>query len=371
MIPVTKPYLPSRENLDKYIDGIYEREWLTNNGPLVQELTKRLEDYLGVENLLLVSNGTLALQIAYRALGVSTTNRDEKPEAITTPFTFVATASSLKWEGVQPIFIDIDPDTWCLDPKNIEKAITSSTKAIVPVHVFGNACEVEAIDEIAKEHDLKVIYDAAHAFGVNYKDESLLRWGNAATLSFHATKVFHSIEGGAIVFKRKEDFERAKSLLNFGITAPDQIDGIGVNAKLNEFQAAMGLCVLDELESNLSARSKLWARYEKAITASLGTDAQLQSPLRDTSKNAAYFPLVFKDEDKALKVLEGMRKKGIQLRRYFYPSLDTVPEFESIELCSCSQSISKRVLCLPVYASLTEEEQDKVISELIYLVKSA
>ncbi|MDV6328040.1 DegT/DnrJ/EryC1/StrS family aminotransferase [Idiomarina sp. Sol25] len=371
MIPVTKPYLPSREKLDKYIDGIYEREWLTNNGPLVQELTKRLEEYLGVENLLLVSNGTLALQIAYRALGVSTTNRDEKPEAITTPFTFIATASSLKWEGVEPVFADIHPDTWCLDPKNIEKAITPQTKAIVPVHVFGNACDVEAIDEIAKENNLKVIYDAAHAFGVNYKGESLLKYGDASILSFHATKLFHTIEGGAIVFKRKEDLETAKKMINFGITGPDAIEELGINAKMNEFQAAMGLCVMDELKSNLSARSEVCRRYKEAVMVSLSSEVQLQSYHNETSNNAAYFPVVLKSERKVLDVLNGMQRKNTQLRRYFYPSLDTVPEFESSEMCSISNSISKRVLCLPVYASLTEKEQDRVISELIDLAKSS
>ena len=249
MIPVTKPYLPSREKLDRYIDGIYERAWLTNNGELVQELTRRLEEYLGVENLLLVANGTLALQIAYRALGV--TGRNEPTEAITTPFTFVATASSLKWEGVEPVFADIDPNTWCLDPTNIEPAITPRTQAIVPVHVFGNACDVDAIDAIAKKHSLKVIYDASHAFGVKYQGESLLKHGDAATLSFHATKLFHTGEGGAIVFKRKEDLERAKKMINFGITGPETVEALGINAKMNELQAAMGLCVLDEMEENL------------------------------------------------------------------------------------------------------------------------
>ncbi|WP_029652927.1 DegT/DnrJ/EryC1/StrS family aminotransferase, partial [Marinobacter daepoensis] len=195
MIPVTKPYFPSREKLNYYIDGIYERQWLTNNGQLVQELTKRLEDYLGVENLLLVSSGTLALQIAYRALGVSDANPGAQPEAITTPFSFIATASSLKWDGVQPVFADIDPHTWCLNPATIEAAITPNTRAIVPVHVFGNACDVEAIGAIAQKYNLKVIYDAAHAFGVKYKGESLLKHGDAATLSFHATKLFHTGEG--------------------------------------------------------------------------------------------------------------------------------------------------------------------------------
>jgi dTDP-4-amino-4,6-dideoxygalactose transaminase len=358
MIPVTKPYLPAREKLDKYIDGIYEREWLTNNGPLVQELSKRLEEYLGVENLLLVSNGTLALQIAYRALGVSTTNRDEKPEAITTPFTFVATASSLKWEGVEPVFADIDPGTWCLDPKNIEKAIKPETKAIVPVHVFGNACEVEAIDEIAKKHNFKVIYDAAHAFGVNYKGESLLRHGDAATLSFHATKLFHTIEGGAIVFKRKEDLETAKKMMSFGITGPDTIEELGINGKMNEFQAAMGLCVLDEIEENLKGRATVWRSYEQALSQSM----QLQVKPEGLEYNYSYFPVVFESENILKHKVEQLIASGIQARRYFYPSLSEVTCLEQNSEQVISESLSRRVLCLPLYNRLTEEDYERIIS---------
>jgi dTDP-4-amino-4,6-dideoxygalactose transaminase len=358
MIPVTKPYLPAREKLDKYIDGIYEREWLTNNGPLVQELSKRLEEYLGVENLLLVSNGTLALQIAYRALGVSTTNRDEKPEAITTPFTFVATASSLKWEGVEPVFADIDPGTWCLDPKNIEKAIKPETKAIVPVHVFGNACEVEAIDEIAKKHNFKVIYDAAHAFGVNYTGESLLRHGDAATLSFHATKLFHTIEGGAIVFKRKEDLETAKKMMSFGITGPDTIEELGINGKMNEFQAAMGLCVLDEIEENLKGRATVWRSYEQALSQSM----QLQVKPEGLEYNYSYFPVVFESENILKHKVEQLIASGIQARRYFYPSLSEVTCLEQNSEQVISESLSRRVLCLPLYNRLTEEDYERIIS---------
>ncbi|MFD2632146.1 DegT/DnrJ/EryC1/StrS family aminotransferase [Idiomarina piscisalsi] len=360
MIPVTKPYLPSREKLDKYIDGIYEREWLTNNGPLVQELTKRLEEYLGVENLLLVSNGTLALQIAYRALGVSTTNRDEKPEAITTPFTFIATASSLKWEGVEPVFADIHPDTWCLDPKNIEKAITPQTKAIVPVHVFGNACDVEAIDDIANKHDLKVIYDAAHAFGVNYKGESLLKHGDASILSFHATKLFHTIEGGAIVFKRKEDLETAKKMINFGITGPDVIEELGINAKMNEFQAAMGLCVLDEIEENLKARANVWKRYEKGLKRFL----QLQTKTEGVEYNYAYFPVVFENESALEQKVERLQDSGIHARRYFRPSLSEVTCLEQNSEQVISESLSRRVLCLPIYNGLSESDCERIISFL-------
>jgi dTDP-4-amino-4,6-dideoxygalactose transaminase len=357
MIPVTKPYLPSREKLDKYIDGIYERNWLTNNGPLAQELTRRLEDYLGVENLLLVSNGTLALQIAYRALGVSGAAFGERPEAITTPFTFIATASSLKWDGIEPVFVDIDPDTWCLAPGNIEAAITPNTRAIVPVHVFGNACDVEAIDCIAKKHDLKVIYDGCHAFGVKYKGESLLKHGDAATLSFHATKLFHTAEGGAIIFKYKEDLERAKKMINFGITGPETIEEIGINAKLNEFQAAMGLCVLDEMEGNLNARSAMWTHYE----SELKDVVKLQKKSEHLSYNSAYFPAVFETELQATAVADVLKENGVLVRRYFYPSLENVECLGSRSKQPVSSDIASRILCLPVYDSLKGAEQNGIV----------
>lgn len=355
MIPVTKPYLPNREKLNQYIDGIYERNWLTNNGPLVQELTQRLESYLGVENLLLVSNGTLALQVAYHALGITVA---DKPEAITTPFTFIATASSLKWQGVEPVFADIDADTWCLDPAKIENKITENTRAIVPVHVFGNACDVETIDTIAQKHNLKVIYDAAHAFGVTFKDKSLLTYGDAATLSFHATKLFHSIEGGAIVFKHKEDLESAKRAINFGIVGPDEIDSVGINAKMNEFQAAMGLCVLDELENNLTSRATVWNTYAEA----LGTQFQLQKIHPDVQYNYAYFPVVFDTTEQANQALNALKENDIIARRYFYPSLDTVDYFQIKEHQPLSKDIAIRVLCLPIYYDLDNETQNRIIS---------
>lgn len=362
MIPVTKPYLPNREKLNQYIDGIYERNWLTNNGPLVQELTQRLESYLGVENLLLVSNGTLALQVAYHALGITAA---DKPEAITTPFTFIATASSLKWQGVEPVFADINADTWCLDPAKIEDKITANTKAIVPVHVFGNACDVEAIDTIAQKHNLKVIYDAAHAFGVTFKDKSLLAYGDAATLSFHATKLFHSIEGGAIVFKNKEDLERAKLIINFGISSPDRIDTIGINAKMNEFQAAMGLCVLDELESNLASRAKIWNTYAGA----LGSQYQLLQIHPEIQYNYAYFPVVFDTAEQATHVLNALKENDVIARRYFYPSLDTVDYFQFKNYQPISNDIASRILCLPIYSRLLASEQNIIISSIKEAVK--
>lgn len=359
MIPVTRPYFPSREKLDKYIDSIYESQWLTNNGKLVQELTHRLEKYLGVEHLLLVANGTLALQIAYRALGISDAQAERHPEAITTPFTFIATSSSLKWDGVEPVFSDIDPDTWCLDPEKVEAAITPNTRALVPVHVFGNACNVEAIDSIARRHNLKVIYDASHAFGVRYNGESLLNYGDAATLSFHATKLFHTGEGGAIVFKRKEDLERAKKMINFGITGPETIEELGINAKMNELQAAMGLCVLDEMDANLTARQGVWQRYEQAL-AKKGVQLQQQSD--GLTYNYAYFPAVFETEEQANAVAARLKKHAILVRRYFYPSLESVHCLGEHPAQPCSDDIAKRILCLPLYAQLGQEEQEHIVS---------
>ncbi|MBK1872195.1 DegT/DnrJ/EryC1/StrS family aminotransferase [Marinobacter sp. 1-3A] len=362
MIPVTKPYFPSREKLNQYIDGIYERQWLTNNGQLVQQLTERLEAYLGVENLLLVSNGTLALQIAYRALGVSDATPGAQPEAITTPFSFIATASSLKWEGVQPVFADIDPNTWCLNPANIKAAITPNTRAIVPVHVFGNACDVEAIGSIAEEHGLKVIYDAAHAFGVRYKGESLLKHGDAATLSFHATKLFHTGEGGAIVFKRKEDLERAKSMINFGITGPDTIDELGINAKMNELQAAIGLCVLDENEQISADRQAVTETYNHFLDGKL----QKQRIQAGASYNHAYYPAALESEAKVIELMSSLRDSGVLARRYFYPSLDSVAALEATSTaCSESRKLAERIVCLPIYSGLKFEEIEMISKKVL------
>jgi dTDP-4-amino-4,6-dideoxygalactose transaminase len=350
MINVTKPYLPDRKMLTEYIDQIYDTAWLTNNGPLVQKLTERLEKYLGVENLLLVSNGTLALQIAYRALGVTC-------QAVTTPFSFVATTSSLVWEGIEPVFVDIDAGTFCMDPSLIEQAITPKTTAIIPVHVFGNACDVEEIENIAQRNRLKTIYDGAHAFGVQYRGRSLLSNGDATTLSFHATKLFHTIEGGAIVFNKREDYERAKLMTKFGIDDSDSIIDVGINSKMNEFQAAMGLCVLDEIETIMEERAKIWQAYQKALTGRL----QLLQLNCNASNNYSYFPVIFESEDMLLRVKEAMNKKGISPRRYFYPSLDTLAYLHSHDEKKVSRDIASRVLCLPIYPGLRTFEVRTVI----------
>lgn len=357
MIPVTKPYLPDREKLNRYIDGIYDRAWLTNNGPLSKELTRRLEEYLGVENLLLVNNGTLALQIAYRALNIS--GSGPSVEAITTPFTFIATASSLKWEGVEPVFVDIDWSTWCMDPSLIENAITPRTRAIAPVHVFGNPSEVELIDEIGRDNNLKVVYDASHAFGVKYKSKSVLNYGDASTISFHATKLFHSIEGGAIVFKNKEDMLRASKMINFGLAGPESIEEVGINAKMNEFQAAMGLCVLDEMKENLEGRKAIWELYQKELKEIF----RFQCKCDRASDNYAYFPIVLKDETQVLELKSKLESFDIHARRYFYPSLDAVEVLGTRSgRMEVSNTIAGRILCLPIFSDMLPEDARRIVS---------
>jgi dTDP-4-amino-4,6-dideoxygalactose transaminase len=357
MIPVTKPYLPSRKKLERLIDGIYERHWFANNGQLVQELTHRLEEYLGVENLLLVANGTLALQVAYRVLGLRELDEISGGEAVTAPVSFVATASSLRWEGVKPVFADIDPSTWCLSPSAVNLALSQETRAIVPVHVYGNACNVEEIDAIAKKRNLSVIYDASHAFGVKHNGESLLKHGDAATLSFHATKLFHTGEGGAIVFRRKKDLELARKVINFGITGPDKIDGLGINAKMSELQAALGLCVLDEIDDNLNKREAIWNKYKKELSSHV----QLQELRESLEYNYAYFPALFDSEKQAVRVAKKLEENGIQSRRYFYPSLDLIDVFRSNSFCPTSNDIASRILCLPMFNELRWFDQRKII----------
>lgn len=350
MINVTKSYLPNKDKYKKYIDEIYENGWLTNQGPLVQRLEKRLAKYLGVKNIVLVSNGTIALEIAYRAL-------DLKGEVITTPFSFVATTSSLVTNKLIPIFVDINEKTFNLNPKNIEKKITSRTSAILPVHVFGNACEVEEIKKIANKHNLKVIYDAAHAFDVKYKDKSLLSYGDISTLSFHATKLFHTIEGGALIINDDSLLEKVRYLINFGIKNQEEIPHLGTNAKMNEFEAAMGLCILDDIEDIKTNRKKVVENYKIGLE-SLVT---FQEQNNQASENYSYFPILFKNEEELSKVQKSLNKENIFPRRYFYPSLDTLEYIEPKQECKISRDISKRILCLPIYAELEKDNQDKII----------
>jgi len=351
MINVTKTYLPDKQKYMGYIDKIFESGWVTNNGPMVRELEQRLAEYLGVKNIVLVANGTIALEIAYHLLKLQN-------EVITTPFSFVATTSSLVSNGLKPVFADIDPDTFNLDPKNIEEKITNKTSAIVPVHVFGNACEVEEIDKIANKHDLKVIYDAAHAFGVKYKGESILNYGDVSTLSFHATKLFHTVEGGALIINDDTLVEEARFLINFGIDDIDSVKSLGTNAKMNEFEAAMGLCILDDIGNISDQRREVFDRYENALENMVG----LQKQNENSTQNYSYFPILFETEEKTLKVQKALNDAEIFPRRYFYPSLDTLPYIKESPIMNISRDISSRILALPMYPALDEKDQIQIIN---------
>ena len=351
MINVTKTYLPNKEKYQKYVDEIYTNGWVTNNGPLVQKLEKRLAEYLGVKNIVLVANGTAALEIAYRTL-------DLEDYAITTPFSFVATTSSLVTNGLHPIFADIDPKTLNMDPSKIEELITPNTSAIVPVHVFGNGCDVEAIASIAKKHDLKVVYDAAHAFDVKFKGESILNYGDISTLSFHATKFFHTIEGGALIINDDSLVEKARYLINFGIENTESIPELGTNAKMNEFEAAMGLCMLDEMNEVSQKRKDIYERYEKELNGIV----QFQEQNAYSTQNYSYFPIILKDEEQTQKLQKALNEKQIFPRRYFYPSLDTLNYIEPKQYSPISRDISNCILSLPMYPELEENDQATIIN---------
>jgi len=359
MTHVTKSYLPDIKKYKSYIDRIFETNWVTNHGAVARELDTRLKEYLGVRNLLLVANGTLALQIAYKALGL-------KGDVITTPFSFVATTSSLVWENLNPLFVDIDINTFCIDHTKIEKAITPDTTAMVPVHVFGNACEIESIQDMADKYNLKVIYDAAHTFGEKYKGRSLVNYGDISVISFHATKIFHTCEGGALIIKDDAIYEKAKKMIDFGITGEDVIEDLGINAKMNEFEAAMGHCILDDMDRIIESRRRIHQYYSGHLPETL----ILQKWNASTERNYTYFPVVFASEKELLEVKAVFNAEGIYPRRYFYPSLDSLTYLKQAKRMPVSRDISSRILCLPIFADLEAPVQRKIVDILHAYMKS-
>jgi dTDP-4-amino-4,6-dideoxygalactose transaminase len=357
MIPVTKPFLPSKAEYQRYLDGIWERNWLTNNGPLVNELELSLKEYLGLDHLLFVSNGTIALQLAIKAL-------DLKGEIITTPFSYVATTSSIVWEGCTPVFVDILPDKLTIDPTKIEAAITQHTSAILATHVYGIPCEVEAIKEIADRHGLKVIYDGAHAFGCKIQGKSIFDFGDISTCSFHATKLFHTIEGGAVVTRDPELLKRMAYLRNFGHDGFERFKGVGINGKNSEFHAAMGLTVLPYMGEILQKRAEQTQFYKDLLK-----ELKIDYPKTDGVEgyNHSYFPILFQEENQVHKSMKILENHGIGSRRYFYPGLNRLDYNPGI--CPVSDGISSRILCLPLYHTLSKEEQ-KMIARLLLRVQN-
>jgi dTDP-4-amino-4,6-dideoxygalactose transaminase len=359
-IYVTQPYLPPLSEFIPYLENIWESKWLTNGGPFHQELEKKLADYLGVEHLALFSNGTLALVTALQSLRIT-------GEVITTPFSFVATAHSLLWNGIRPVFVDIDPETFNLDPEKIEAAITPQTTAILPVHVYGRPCDVEKIQKIADIYGLKVIYDAAHAFGVKYKDESLLKHGDLSTLSFHATKIYNTFEGGAIVCPDAKTKARIDDLKNFGYNGEVNVVGTGINAKMNEVQSAFGLLQLKHIDQAMERRQSIDAQYRQELSGMAGI---LCPPLpEDTTYNYAYYPILVEKEYPITRdeLNNKMRQQGIFPRRYFYPLISEFPMYRGSPSAAHSnlpvaKKIADQVLCLPIYPALDNESIKRIVS---------
>lgn len=360
-INVTRSSMPDFEEYCEEIRSLWDSRWLTNMGEKHRILQIRLGEYLGVDNVNLVNNGHMSLETAIQAF-------DLKGEIITTPFTFASTVHAIVRSGCEPVFCDIEPETYTIDVSHIEKLITEKTCAIMPVHIYGNVCDIDKIQEIADRHGLKVIYDAAHTFGVKYRGRSTAAYGDAACFSFHATKVFHTIEGGAVCFKDKEYSKRLELIRNFGIQDEDTVSCIGLNAKMNEFSAAMGLCNLRHIEEKIAARKKAYDRYISNLKDVEGL--KLNYVMADVESNYAYFPILV---DKELfgagrdEIKEKLAEYGIGSRKYFYPPVNEYEcykdRFDSDDT-PVARDISRKVLTLPLYANLTDTEVD-MISEII------
>ena len=349
MINVSKPNLPDFSEYTDYLKGIWQRNWLTNNGPLVNELELKIKQYLDVKHFLYVNNGTTAIQLALKALNL------KGKEIITTPFSFIATTSSIVWEGFKPVFVDIDPETFNLVPKKIEESITSESSAILATHVFGNPCDVERIESIAERYNLKVIYDAAHCFGTKYKGDSLFKYGDVSVTSFHATKLFHTIEGGGIFTKDSELLKVIARMCNFGFNRPEDFDCLGINGKNSEFHAAMGLCNIRIVDSILESRKQLSLGYDFYLKGAIATQR-----IKDgTDYNCAYYPILLRSEAEVFKVLSSLNGNYIYPRRYFFPSLNNVT-YLPYQAVPISEDISRRILCLPLYYGMSIEDVDSI-----------
>ncbi|MDT0552277.1 DegT/DnrJ/EryC1/StrS family aminotransferase [Urechidicola vernalis] len=351
-INVTKTFLPPQIEFNTKLENAWNENWITNRGELVVKLENELKSYLSTKNIIATANGTLPLHIAIKGLGL-------KGEIITTPFSYVATTSSIVWEGCTPVFVDIHPEFLTINETKIESVITKNTSAILATHVFGNPCNVVAIDRIAKKHNLRVIYDAAHCFGVKYDGQSIFNFGDVSTCSFHATKVFHTGEGGAL-FCSDDLFHKMYYHHNFGHDGAENFFGLGTNAKMSELQAAMGLSVLPYFETIISERKKVVQFYNKQLNFEKLKTLKTRN---HTEWNYSYYPIILESEETLLKVKNVLNKNNIFPRRYFYPSLNRLPYINSYSMPN-AESISTRVLCLPLYVGLNE----KILSTIVSLI---
>ena len=345
MINVTKTFLPPQEEYNDILKCAWDKNWITNRGELVQELEEKLKDYLNVKHIIATTNGTIPLQIALKLLG-------KGGEIITTPFSYVASTAAIVWEGCTPVFVDIHPDYLTIDETKIEAAITKKTTAILATHVFGNPCHVEAIDAIAKKYNLKVIYDAAHSFEVNYNGKAIFNYGDVSTCSFHTTKLFHTGEGGAMFTNNEVLQQQLFYSHNFGHNGPLDFYGLGINGKMSELQAAMGLAVFPYMEMILAERKKVVEFYNEHLDFSKLKALKIRE---NTDWNYSYYPIIFESEKKLLKAEKALNAKDIYPRRYFYPSLNTII-YAKGQSMPISESIASRILCLPLYVGLSNED---------------
>ena len=361
---VTQPYLPPLEELIPYLEAIWDSRILTNGGPYHQQFERALGEYLGVEHISLFSNGTVALVTALQALRVA-------GEVITTPYSFVATAHSLLWNGSKPVFVDIDPDTLTLDPEKIEAAITPQTTAIMPVHCYGHPCKVEAIQKIADNYNLRVIYDAAHAFGVRCGNDSILQHGDLSMLSFHATKVFNTFEGGALVSPDAKTKQRIDHLKNFGFVDEVTVVAPGINGKMSEFNAALGLLQLKHVDQALARRREIDATYRELLDDVKGIRCVRDGG--ETVSNCAYFPILVEAEYPLSRdaLYQKLHDNNIYARRYFFPLISDFPMYRGLpsanrENLPVATDTARKVLCLPIYPGLSDEEVHRVAGCLRY-----
>ena len=371
-ILVTKPFQAPFAEVSAEIKKAWDAAWLTNNGPLLRQLEVQMRDALGANDCAVVGNGTIALQIALRAVEAS-------GEIITTPFSYVATTTSIIWEQATPVFVDIDPKTFNIDPTKIEAAITPKTTTILATHVFGVPCDVEAIEAIAKRHNLKVVYDAAHCFGTKYKGQSILNYGDISTLSMHATKLFHSVEGGA-VFVNDADAEKIDAitgevsplrfsvdrLRNFGHYGPEKFEGVGINGKNSELHAAVGLVNLRYIDEIMDDRKRQHERYD-GLLAELALGKPEIS--EDVEWNRSYYPAVFASEAEALAVMGALAQEDIFARRYFYPTLNSFEYISTPGSTPVADHISQSILCLPLYFGLENVQIDRISAVIVSAVE--
>lgn len=353
MIPVTKSFLPPIDVYTDYLKKAWDKKIMTNRGDLVLELESKLKNNLNLNHLLCTNNGTIPIQIALKLFA-------NGGEVITTPFSYVATTAAIKWENCTPVFVDVDPKYWTIDETKIEDAITEKTTCILATHVFGNPCNIDAIDKIAKRYNLKVIYDAAHCFGVDYNGQSIFNYGDISTCSFHATKIFHTAEGGALICNNKEKNDEVFALHNFGHKGKLEFSGLGINAKMSELSAAMGLSILPNMSSIFEKRKKIVDYYNQNLNFKDFNTFKLRE---NSSSNYSYFPIVFDSKINREKAEYQLKSKNIVPRRYFFPSLNQLPYTTDVSM-PISESISERILCIPLYHSLSNKEQLLVINTL-------